>query len=173
MNLRETILKEHSRENCQAVVDWVGKSQKRFRELFTLFLHDQDIRVIQRASGPVSYCVEAYPSLIDPHFKALVTKLQQPNNHDAVKRNSTRLLQYVSIPEQWQGDIMNICFDYLASPTEAVAIKAFSMTVLANMAKDYPEIITELKLIIEEQYAHQTAAFKGRAKKLFNDLEPH
>ncbi len=173
MNLRETILKEHSRANCQAVVEWVGKSQKRFAELFNIFMHDEDSRVVQRAAWPVSYCVEANPSLIEPHYKALVAKMQEPHNHDAVKRNSTRLLQYVKIPEQWQGDIMNICFDYLTSPTEAVATKAFSMTVLANMAKDYPEIISELKLVVEEQYPHQTAAFKGRAKKIFKDLEPH
>ncbi|KAA9040986.1 hypothetical protein FW778_02805 [Ginsengibacter hankyongi] len=59
---------------------------------------------------------------------------------------------------------MEICFKYLASPDEAIAIKAFSLTVLANLAKKYPEIIPEIKLIIEEQLPHQSAAFKSRAK---------
>ncbi|RYD79341.1 MAG: hypothetical protein EOP53_09810 [Sphingobacteriales bacterium] len=170
MNLREDILREHSRQQCDKIVAWVGKSKKRFAQLFYLFINDMEYRVVQRAAWPVSYCVETHPGLIQPHFGELVAKLQQPGNHDAIKRNSARLLQHVAIPEQWQGEIMNICFDYIASPKEAVAIKAFSITVLGKMANNYPEIIPELKMIIEDQYAHQTAAFTSRAKKLFKDL---
>ena len=60
--------------------------------------------------------------------------------------------------------MMNICFEYVQSPTEAVAVKAFSLTVLGNLAKLYPEILPEIKLLIKEQLPHQTAAFKSRAK---------
>ena len=59
---------------------------------------------------------------------------------------------------------MEICFKYLESSDEAVAIKAFSLTVLGKLAKKYPEIIPEIKLMIEEQLPHQSAAFKSRAK---------
>ncbi len=61
---------------------------------------------------------------------------------------------------------MDICFKYVESPTEAVAVKAFSLTVLSNLAKLYPEILPELKLLIEDQLPHQTAAFRSRAKVL-------
>lgn len=170
MNLRTEILKEHSKEQCIAIVAWVGKSQKRFDELFSIFLNDEN-RVVQRSAWPVSYCVEAHPSLIKKHFSALIKKLEEPGIHDGVKRNSVRLLQHVNIPEAYQGPFMNICFNYLTTPGEAVAIKAFSMTVLANLAKDYPEIIPELKLVIEEQIENESPAFKGRAKKIFKDLK--
>lgn len=59
---------------------------------------------------------------------------------------------------------MEICFKYLESPDEAVAIKAFSLTVPGRLAKKYPEIVPEIKLIIEEQLPYQSAAFKSRAK---------
>lgn len=170
MNVRDEILKKHSKEQCTAIVSWVGSSQERFDELFALFMNDEP-RVIQRSAWPMSYCVEAHPVFIKKHFKELVSKLETPGQHDGVKRNSIRLLQYVNIPEEWQGAIMNICFDFISSPTEAVAIKAFSITVLGKMAKDYPEIIPELKLVIEEQAGNQRAAFKVRARKLFNDLQ--
>lgn len=169
MNLREEILKEHSKEQCRKIVAWIGSSQKRFDELFYLFLHDE-YRVVQRAAWPMSYSAIAHPPLIEKNFPALIKKLQQPGNHDAVKRNSVRLLQDIDIPEKWQGDIMNICFDYLGSPTEAIAIKAFSMTVLGNLAKAYPEIIPELKLVIEDQLHGQSPAFKNRAKQVFKKL---
>jgi hypothetical protein len=163
MELREEILKEHSKAQCTKIVQWVGSSQKRFNELFALFLNDE-YRVTQRAAWPVSYCVADYPVFIRTNFGKLLKNLQKPNLHDSIKRNSIRLLQHVAIPEQHQGEVMNICFGYLENPAEAVAIKAFSLTVLGNLAKLYPEIIPEVKLLVEEQLPHQTAAFKSRAK---------
>lgn len=162
-NLREVILKEHSKAQCTKIVNWVGTSQQRFDALFKLFLNDE-YRVVQRAAWPVSYCVIAHPQFISKHWLALIKNLQKPNLHNAVKRNSIRLLQDIAIPGKYQGSIMDICFNYVASPTEAVAVKAFSLTVLGNLAKQYPEILPEIKLVIEEQMPQQTAAFKSRAK---------
>lgn len=163
-NLREEILKEHSKAQCTAIVNWVGASQQRFDELFRLFLNDE-YRMVQRAAWPVSYCVIAHPQFIKKHWAALVKNLQQPNLHNAVKRNSIRLLQDIPIPEKYQGSIMDICFNYLQSPTEAVAVKAFSLTVLNNLAKQYPEIIPEVQLILEDQAQCLTAALKVRARE--------
>jgi hypothetical protein len=163
MNLREEILKEHSKAQCNKIVNWVGDSRQRFNELFHLFLNDE-YRVRQRAAWPVSYCVEAHPAFIKDNFSKLLKNLEKAELHDSVKRNSIRLLQNVAIPKKYQGRVMHFCFEYLESPTEAVAIKAFSLTVLGNLAKQYPEIIPEIKLLIEDQLPHQTAAFKSRAK---------
>ncbi len=163
MNLREEILKEHSKAQCTKIVQWVGNSQQRFNELFSLFLND-GYRVTQRAAWPVSYCVADHPVFIKTNFSKLLKNLQKPNLHDSIKRNSIRLLQHVHIPEKYQGEVMNICFQYVENPAEAVAIKAFSLTVLGNLAKKYPEILPEVKLLIEDQLPHQTAAFKSRAK---------
>ena len=169
VNLRETILKEHSKANCNRIVAWVGSDQKRFDELFDLFLHDE-YRVVQRAAWPVSYCVIAYPKLIQKHFTKLFNYLKKPNLHEAVKRNSVRLLQDIDIPEKFHGDALNLCFDYIISPTEKPAVKAFSLTVLQNLSKIYPEIKQELKTIIEDCWDHESAAFKSRAKKILKDL---
>ena len=160
MNLREEILKEHSKAQCTKIVQWVGDSQQRFDELFQLFLHDE-YRVVQRAAWPVSYCVIAHPHLIKKNFAKLIKSLQQPNLHDAVKRNTVRLFQDIDIPKKYQGAVMDICFGYVASVNEAVAVKAFSLTILGKLAKQYPEIIPEIKLLMEDQLPHQTAAFKA------------
>lgn len=169
MDLRETILKEHSKANCNRIVAWVGNDQKRFDELFDLFLHDE-YRVIQRAAWPLSYCVIAFPKLIQKHFARLFKYLKKPNLHESVKRNSVRLLQDIDIPEKYHGDAMNLCFDYIIDPTEKPAVKAFSLTVLQNLTKTYPEIKQELKMIIEDRWDHESAAFKSRAKRILKDL---
>jgi hypothetical protein len=101
-------LKEHSKAQCTAIVNWVGAKQQRFDKLFNLFLVDE-YRVIQRAASPVSNCVIAYPNFITKHWGSLIKNLQKPNLHNAVKRNSIRLLQDISIPKKYQGQIMDIC----------------------------------------------------------------
>jgi hypothetical protein len=57
-----------------------------------------------------------------------------------------------------------------STPAEAVAVKAFSLTVLGKLAKIYPDIMPELKLLIEDQLPNQTAAFKVRAKQILKTL---
>ena len=165
MNLKAQILEEHSKENCRKIVIWVGNDQKRFNKLFHLFLNGE-YRVTQRAAWPMSYCVIAHPGLMKNNFKKLIDNLNKPNLHDAIKRNTVRLLQSVEIPKKYEGAVMDICFKYVASPGEAVAVKAFALTILGNLSKKYPEIIPEIKLLIEDQLPHQTAAFSVKAKKL-------
>ena len=166
MNLREELLLEHSKAQCDKIVRWVGHSQRRFDQLINLFFTDE-YRVVQRAAWPVSYCVAACPALIQKHFSTLIHMLEQPGVSGPVKRNSVRLLQHVNIPPAHQGTIMDICFRYICDPREAAAVKAFSLTVLEKLSAVYPEILPEIKLIIEERLDSETPAFRSRARNFF------
>jgi hypothetical protein len=168
MNLREELLKEHSKANCERIVAWVGADQKRFDELFSIFTLNE-YRLVQLSAWPVSYCVQQHPELIKKHFPKLIKNVQRTDVHNAVKRNTVRLLQHVAIPEKYQGEVMNLCFEFIQSHTEKVAVKAFALTVLENLSKSYPEIIPEVTLIIEEQMPHETAAFKSRGLRFIKN----
>jgi len=169
MNLRTTILAEHSRSQTDKIIKWVGQSQARFDELLQLFLKDE-YRVTQRAGWPISYCARNHPSLINKHFGKLIKNLQKKGLHPAVKRNTVRILEDIDIPARFHGEIMTICFDYIQSPEEAVAVKAFSLTILEKLLPLYPDIRNELKLIIEERWDHETPAFHSRARKILKKL---
>jgi hypothetical protein len=67
---------------------------------------------------------------------------------------------------------MNTCFDFVADHETLPAIKAFSLTILENLSAVYPDIKAELKLVIEERWPHETAAFKSRAKKILKKYPP-
>ncbi len=170
MDLQAQLQLEHSKGNCQLIVDWIGHSQQRFDKLFTLFLTG-GYRITQRAAWPVSYCVEAHPALISKHIGKLLTFIRKPGQHPAVRRNGVRLLQHVTVPEAYQGELMDACFDFVATPGEPVAIKAFALTILGNLAAGYPEIIPEIRVLIEDQLPHQTPAFTSRAGKLLRQWD--
>jgi hypothetical protein len=114
----------------------------------------------------LSYAAQAQPQLVKKHLAKLVNNLYKPGLHDAMKRNTVRLLQDVPVPKRLQGKVMDICFRFVENPLEAVAVKAFALTVLGNLAKAYPEILPELKTVIEAQLPYQTAAFKVRARRI-------
>lgn len=164
MDIRAEILKEHSKQNSEAIAAWVGASPQRVTQLMDLFLHDE-YRVVQRLAQVVSKLADAHPDLIKPHLPQLVKRMNEPGVHVAVKRNVIRILQYVDIPESLHGDVMNTCFDLLADPNETVAVRVFSMTVLDKLSAQYPEIRQELQVIIEDVLEQGcTAAFRARAR---------
>jgi hypothetical protein len=163
MDLEATLLQEHSKAQCNKVVRYIGDNKDRFAELMKLFFAGE-YRVTQRAAWPMSYCVRAHPQLITPYFKKLIDKLGNPGEHDAVVRNTVRLLQEVEIPEKFHGQVMTLCFNFIQSNETAAAIKAFSLTILKNLSNKYPEIIPEIRTIIQERWDFETAAFKARAK---------
>jgi hypothetical protein len=111
-----------------------------------------------------------HPQFISPHFSKLVKNLHKRGIHDSIKRNTVRLLQYIDIPKRSHGEIMNICINYISSNDEPVAVKAFSLSILQNLSKQYPEIKNEVRLIIKERWPLETAAFHSRAKKFLKTL---
>jgi hypothetical protein len=167
MNLKEALIAEHSKKQCNKIVNWIGKDKNRFDELMHLFFKGE-YRITQRAAWPMSYCAMKHPHWVGSYYKALLDKLETEESHDAVKRNIVRVLQNLIIPEKFQGRLMSICFDFIQSNDTAAAIKAFSLTILGNLSQQYPEIIPELKLIVQERWEIETAAFRTRARKIIN-----
>jgi hypothetical protein len=166
MNLRDALLKEHSKANKLSIVEWIADDTGRFRALLQLFLHDE-YRVVQSAAGCLSIVAERHPELVTPHLTAMVQRLQERGLPDAVRRNILRILQHVPLPEALHGQLMNSCFNLLEDPKEPIAVRAFGMTVLGRLAKTYPDLKVELRAIIEAALQQQPSpGFKSRAGKV-------
>jgi hypothetical protein len=165
MNIEKALLKEHSKKQCILIVDYIGNNKDRFSTLMELFFNS-GYRITQRASWPMSYCVKKHPGLIRPYFKRLLDNFSNKDIHNAVLRNTVRLLADVEIPKRFHGRIMSICFDFIQLYQVPVAIKVFSLSILHNLSEQYPEIIPELKLLIQEKWDNETPAFRSRARKI-------
>ena len=101
----------------------------------------------------------------------LVKLIQETNATIALKRNILRILQFVNIPESLHDAVMQVSFDHLENRQMAVAVRCSSMTVLANLAKYYPEIKQEITAILHTDLHYGTSAgFRSRAKRILNEL---
>jgi hypothetical protein len=168
MNLEEALLTEFSKAQMLRLSEWIGEDTQRF-QMVVDFMIKGECKLMQRAAWLLSYCFDIHPHLIEPHLKTLTENLQN-TAIDAVKRNTLRVLQSVTIPEDLSGILANVCFDYLSSQQEAVAVKVFAMSVLANIAQKEPELKNELKILIEEQMPYSSAGFQSRGKKILKKL---
>lgn len=165
MDLKKAIAAEHSKAQTGRIARYTGRSRERFNALVELFLSDDPV-MQQRAGWPMSIVAEDQPGWVVPHLGRLVRLLARRDVHNAVIRHTVRALQYVKIPEEYQGEVMNTCFDFVADPAQAAAVKAFSLTILEHLAEDHPDIVPELKLIIEERWPQESPAFHSRARKI-------
>ena len=165
MNIKEEILKEHSKEHALKIALYACESKQHFKALMQCFLANE-YRLAQRAAWSVSWAAKQKPAMVKPYIKDLVAQLQRKDIHAAVIRNSVRILQDIQIPEDLHGEVMNACFNFIEQPATPIAIKAFSLTTLYNLSKIYPEILPELKLIIQERWETETPAFKSRGRKI-------
>lgn len=168
MDIREELLKEHSKKQTMLIVNYIGDDKKKFAELMEMFLGDI-YRVTQRAAWVVGYCAEYQPHLVEPYLETMIDLLGRKDVHVAVKRNVVRFLQFIEIPDDLKGKTYDHCFELLSDPNEPIAVRVFAMSVAFNIAKNEPDLLSELKLLVAESMRHSpTPGFCSRAKKILN-----
>ncbi len=172
MDIRAALEKEHSKKQSQLVAQYIGGNQERFDELMEVFLQEEEWRLTQRAAWVLSHCADKYIFLIQPHLPKLVEYLTKEGLHVAIRRNITRTLTKIDIPEELMGLVADACFTFLANPKETVAVKAFSMEVLFQMCKKEPDLAHELIPLIEENMEHNgTAGILSKGRKILKKLK--
>jgi hypothetical protein len=170
MDLKEDILREHSKRQAVKIAKWIGTDKKRFRKLLDAFP-----KGVTRGEQCWAYSLgthfDMYPESAKNNLAPLVKKLNDPGLHVSVRRNVVRILQHADIPKKLQAQVINKCTGYLGDPNETVAVRCFSMTVLVNMAKVYPEMKNEAAEIIKFAIKNTTAGLNARARMELKKLE--
>ncbi len=65
------------------------------------------------------------------------------------KCKSSRAIQLIEISRKHLGKATDSCFKILMNENEAVAIRAFAMSVIFNISEKEPDIKNELKICIQ------------------------
>ncbi len=137
-----------TRQQLSKIRNWVLHKPERFYALVQLFLTG-NYRITQRAVRIISQIADKQPELVEPYLPQIVATLAT-NPGYAVKRNVVRLLQEVALPEELQGEIAGYCFAFLENPKEAIAVRAFSVSVLARICLEQPELKREFSLLMDD-----------------------
>jgi hypothetical protein len=166
-SLRTKLESGHHKELTLEIAAWVGRNRRRFAEVVA-FMMGTDAKLAARAAWVMSVCVEAHPELLEPHLKDLLDHLERHGLHPAIPRNTFRVLQFAPISGELEARVLSMALAALGGPV-AVAVKAYAMTVLKRLAGDVPEIMAEVKLLIDEQMHDASPAFRARARMEFGN----
>lgn len=83
------------------------------------------------------------------------------------KKKDQRVIS--SLTNTRKEHITELCFDWLIT-SQKVAAKAYAMTSLYFLGKNFDWIHSELKLILQQNYQHGSAAYKARARMILKRL---
>jgi hypothetical protein len=126
---------------------------------------DRDQTVSSRALWVLGYCDEMEPQRIKPFHARLIPNLKHKNLHPGVIRNTLRFFQEHPVPKKYESFMLDLCYAFLKNPSEAIAVRAFSVTVIFNISKPYPELLQELLMVLNELSVHEDgAAMRARIK---------
>jgi hypothetical protein len=167
--LKDLISKPNNKQTILEIINFLGDSPKLFAELMECFMAGSS-RVSQTTSWALSHIGEQKPELITPHHATLLAQLQDKSNQGAVRRNIVRIYQTCPIPEEIEGELYEACMSYMLDPKEAIAIKAFSMTVCEQIALKYPDLIPELIDALKSVVPTGSAGIKNRGMHTINRL---
>lgn len=169
MNIEEALTKEHSKRLTNAIVNYIGDSPKRFKELMAIFKTNNPM-LIQRAAWPLGFIADTQPQLIVPHLGALLELLHLPL-HDAYKRNVFRMLRIIpNIPTKHHGNVIEHCMQAITDHNQPGAIRAFAIHVMAILTMQYPDLAHEFKATLETLVDHPLPALRSSSKKALNKI---
>ena len=126
-----------------------------------------------RSAWLLHHISDANPKLFESFHLRLLNHAAMAKT-DAEKRFIARLFAKHGLPkdETTKGLLLNQTFNWLLDPKESIAVKANCLDIIYRFTTFHPEIETELRTIIADQYPNSTAAFRVRAKRILNALNP-
>lgn len=157
------------KSDVRRIAAWIGNDPDRFHALVSVLQEGSSPRS-SKAAWVLSDCATAFPALLPPHLGTLVRMLRQPTTA-AVRRNIVRILQFQELDEENAGLAAEACFRFLNASAEAVAVKAFSMTVLYNLTLKYPDLSRELRETLLALQPLGSPGIRSRAKNILKRLE--
>lgn len=160
----ELLLSGHSRLLADQIVTETQNNPERVAVLID-FLMSGEYLIVQRVSWPLSIIAEKTPEALTPFLDQLIPLLAHSTHH-AAHRNILRLLQFINIPKKHQGNITDACFRFLYDAQTPVAIKSFSMEIVHRIAREEPDLATELCLYIEDRMDFESPGFRSRGRKI-------
>ncbi len=161
--IQECLDAGHNKALRDDIVSYVGHSKTRMKELMIYFFHEK-WRYNQRSAWAIGEIGTNYPKLIYPYLEKMLANLDIAS-HNAVIRNTMKVISEIDIPEKLEGEIFDRSMKYLEDAKAPVAVRCYSINILENIAANYPELQEDLVAVLKEHLPHGSAGLKYRCRR--------
>lgn len=132
---------------------------------------DDDQLISNRAMWVLNHCADLEFERIKPFHVKLINHLKNKNLHSGVIRSILRMFQNHPVPKKLESFMLDKCFECIKNPSEAIAVRAFAMTVVFNISKPYPELLNELSIVLNHlNVTEESAAIRARTKNTLKEI---
>lgn len=169
IDLREIISSEMSRKNTDYVKEIILKQPSLFSKLFKLVLLNEE-PVSRRAIWVLDAVSEINPDQMKPYIEQLMDNIQL-FKHDGLKRHSLRILSRFKIPTNREVELLDICYGYLLSEKESIAVRYYAMEILYSMTEKEKDLKYEFSSVLEMLHEEKSPGLKNHIRKLFEKLK--
>lgn len=153
----------------QEVKAFIANDSEKLDLLMEYYFHEYWL-VNQRTSWFLYMLLKEDNTLIYPYLPKIIKGLKDPP-HVSYTRSAMRIFQNIDIPEEHQGTLYDFGSSLIQDIKEPVANKVFAMTMMYHIAIPFPELMQELKMILETQYPYEMPGFKSRTRKIIKEID--
>ena len=161
---------DSGRNTADMAVEAVGNDPERFAHVLNIcFTSSYPLNM--RTARVIELCCEKNPLLIQPFLDEVIEKIAVSKT-EGVKRGFLKtiavFIDFRLVKDN--GKLLQIAFDWLASPKEAISVRYYCITIIEKLCKYEPDLIPEFKAILEFSLTESSPGFQNKAIKTLKKL---
>jgi len=160
---------EHSRAQAVMIADMVIQKPSLFDALFDLVFAEEE-PVSRRAAWPLRFIHETDKNLFNNYIPIIIVKLPDIKSA-AIQRNLLYILANSYIPEYYYGKLLEFISKILLDTGSSVASLIFSIDIFFNISKNEPDLLTELRLIIDFLIPNATSGVRSKCTRTLRKID--
>jgi hypothetical protein len=168
MDLKELIMQEYSKVHANLVAEYILSKPELMSELFDIIYLFED-PLSKRASWSLKILSEKDSSIIDPYVDLMVDMLPKTNDIPILKL-VLATLRMTHIPESKQGELLQFTSDVLTDSGSSIASLIYSMDIFYNLSRNEPDLLNELRHMLEMLLPNGSAGVKNKSHKLIKRI---
>ena len=168
--IEDFILNNISKDNIDAIIKSDKVNQEMIDTLWDFSISNKHPQSWRAAWMLFHLLNNRNKEYIRPYLNQMLDLLNT-FTHNGQKREIMKIILLFDVEEIEMGKAVNICFDILINPKEALAVRVHAMQILFNISKLEPDLKPELKDVIEIIIQEDSPALRGRGGMLLNKMK--
>jgi len=166
--LEELILSEWVSGGFKQAAKSIAQSPRDIAILFKLNQHPKHL-IAWRSAYLLDLAHDVNQNILDNYLEEIMEMIPQLTNA-SIKRHYLRILSQHDLSELADGHLLDCCIKWLQNEETPIAVKGHCMQILHDLTIPYPELIPELKAVLENLIPYGSKGEVNRAKKILSLL---
>lgn len=168
MNFETRILERFPNNAIHEIYNEVIDNPLLLNELFMLIYHE-NLTVAWRTAWILEKIQLQRPALFLSKTEELIEALPY-FKHQGSRRSVLKILENTDFSEI-PVTLINLCFDWLLSPKETIAVRALCIKILQKVCRQEPDFVPELRLCLSELSAEKSSGMRASIRNALRMLE--